>query len=254
MRVRSSISVLLAAAALVAAAGPPVHAAEASPPAAAPPHLTVTEPARVSIRCFWLEPADQVQRALRRYTPDHRGSTYTCADGWHEAFLPIDTVPAVFVESERGRLLGAHDSDITDTDPRWPATCDRCSFAFGAEHRRQVFTQLLYRRTDTGALLTLRDAPAGAMWDAWWYPANGAWRGADGRALIVKTPGGEWHVDGRASNCTMPTDCEHKCWVRHGEPPNVTVDKNGRTCGAGAGSILAGSYHGFLRQGQLVPA
>lgn len=26
------------------------------------------------------------------------------------------------------------------------------------------------------------------------------------------------------------------CWVRHGEPPNVTVDKNG---------------HGFLRNGEL---
>jgi hypothetical protein len=43
----------------------------------------------------------------------------------------------------------------------------------------------------------------------------------------------------------------HKCWVRHGEPPNHTVDKRGNTCGAGAGSILSGSYHGFLRDGSF---
>jgi hypothetical protein len=41
--------------------------------------------------------------------------------------------------------------------------------------------------------------------------------------------------------------------VRHGEAPNITVDKNGVTCGAGAGSIQCGSYHGFLRNGELVP-
>lgn len=45
----------------------------------------------------------------------------------------------------------------------------------------------------------------------------------------------------------------HKCWVRHGDPraSNVTVDKNGDTCSAGAGSILAGDYHGFLQAGVL---
>jgi hypothetical protein len=47
----------------------------------------------------------------------------------------------------------------------------------------------------------------------------------------------------------MPDDGEHRCWVRHGEPPRITVDKNGPTCQAGAGSILAGDYHGFLRDG-----
>lgn len=34
----------------------------------------------------------------------------------------------------------------------------------------------------------------------------------------------------------------------------ITVDKNGTTCAAGAGSISAGPYHGFLRNGQLVDA
>jgi hypothetical protein len=37
--------------------------------------------------------------------------------------------------------------------------------------------------------------------------------------------------------------------VRHGEPPQITVDKRGLTCHAGAGSIALGSYHGFLHNG-----
>lgn len=61
-----------------------------------------------------------------------------------------------------------------------------------------------------------------------------------------------WDIDSRANNCTMPTDKKHRCWVRHGEPPQITVDKNGLTCAAGAGSIQTGSWHGFLRNGQLV--
>lgn len=119
-------------------------------------------------------------------------------------------------------------------------------------------TQLaLYRRADTGEEMTLSEAPAGAMWDAHWYGRDkkggpwGAGRGTDGLWLVVKTPGGEWLPDMRASNCTMPDDNEHRCWVRHGAPPEVTVDKNGLTCGAGAGSIGIGSYHGFLRAGCL---
>lgn len=73
----------------------------------------------------------------------------------------------------------------------------------------------------------------------------------DGPQLHVMTPGGLWVIDSRASNCGLPYDYEHRCWVRHGEPPVVTVDKNGRTCHAGGGSIMCGSYHGFLQGGVL---
>lgn len=81
--------------------------------------------------------------------------------------------------------------------------------------------------------------------------------GPDGRALTVVCPNGmHWEIDGRASNCTMPDDPEHYCWVRHGRPEDGTlhVDKNGKTCGAGAGSIQMGGYHGFLHNGQLTAA
>jgi hypothetical protein len=76
----------------------------------------------------------------------------------------------------------------------------------------------------------------------------------DGTHLTVVLPNGEyWDIDSRANNCTMKEDRIHRCWIRHGEPPNVTVDKNGPTCQAGAGSIMAGSYHGFLRNGEFTP-
>lgn len=106
-------------------------------------------------------------------------------------------------------------------------------------------------RSDGGGETTIRDAPPGAMWDAWWYP----WKGPDGRSLMVRCPNGrDWSIDGRASNCTLPDDQEHRCWVRTGDPPSVTVSKSApgqRTCSAGGGSIQAGDYHGFLRDGRL---
>lgn len=71
--------------------------------------------------------------------------------------------------------------------------------------------------------------------------------------LHVVLPNGHWwDIDGRAANCTLPQDKTHRCWVRHGTPPHITVDKNGPTCSAGAGSILSDGYHGFLREGRLV--
>lgn len=71
--------------------------------------------------------------------------------------------------------------------------------------------------------------------------------------LYVVCPDGVWwDIDSRSNNCTMRTDKIHHCWVRHGTPPNITVDKNGATCNAGAGSIQTGSWHGFLRNGELV--
>lgn len=97
----------------------------------------------------------------------------------------------------------------------------------------------------------LKDAPVGAMWDATWYHGVDYLTGPDGHSYMVRTPGGDWCIDSKASNCTRKDDNVHKCWVRHGEAPNLTVDKNGNTCSAGAGSIQCGNYHGFLRNGYL---
>jgi hypothetical protein len=79
---------------------------------------------------------------------------------------------------------------------------------------------------------------------------------ADNRVLNVQTPGGSWCIDSYCSNCTRRGE-PHSCWCRHGEAPNITVDKipnpGETTCSAGAGSIQCGDYHGFLRNGFLVP-
>lgn len=113
-----------------------------------------------------------------------------------------------------------------------------------------------WQRMDTGELTTLKDAPPGAMWNAEWLQGFPGWCGDDGLALIVKLPNGnDWHIDGVANNCPDKEDSNaggHKCWVRHGTAPNITVDKNGNTCNAGGGSISSGSYHGFLRNGEFV--
>lgn len=61
-----------------------------------------------------------------------------------------------------------------------------------------------------------------------------------------------WDIDGQANNCTNPTNKRHHCWIRHGEPPAISVDKDGVTCSAGAGSIQTKTWHGYLRNGQLV--
>lgn len=123
----------------------------------------------------------------------------------------------------------------------------------------------IYRRSDTGVVVPLSMVPVGAMWYADWmqegYDPNpgeqslAAWRGPDGHTLVVRVRENfNWSPDRRASNCTRLDDDRHKCWVRHGAPPDITVDKAGDTCSAGAGSIIApDGWHGFLRNGVLEP-
>jgi hypothetical protein len=84
------------------------------------------------------------------------------------------------------------------------------------------------------------------------YPKNMYWDNQEGPYLMAVLPNGNhWCIDSRASNCTLPEDRFHRCWCRHGEVPDITVDKNGITCSAGAGSIQSGDYHGFLRNGEF---
>jgi hypothetical protein len=139
----------------------------------------------------------------------------------------------------------------------FPARCE-CGFSFTSERSNSLSCGHRLIRKDTGETQRhIHQFGTGAMWRATWYKNDTTglygwdWDNATEAPLIVRTPGGDWNIDGRASNCTMPNDKTHRCWVRHGEPPNIHVDKNGHTCGAGAGSIIAGNYHGFLHNGQL---
>jgi hypothetical protein len=163
---------------------------------------------------------------------------------------------------------GVHDYE---GDSRWPEKCDGCGKTWaelGVDPKRQVSCDRLYD-TETGEL------SPGCMfwsdWEHWEEPVTGrsrdgvtttykvptacphGWSNCDGRHLHAITPDGhEWDVDGRASNCNRQEDQEHRCWVRTGEPPNVTAGKGGNTCSAGAGSIAAPNWHGFLRAGEFV--
>jgi hypothetical protein len=197
----------------------------------------------VNIACFFLEPAGRTRHWLRRYV---HGSTCSAGEmSYHNAETFIGVRPVL----EDDRTL---EERTPRDDPRWPTHCS-CGYEFQPDDEWQDFTRELYRRADTGEEMTLAAAPHGAMWFAPWLSDCDEYRGPDGRTLVVKLPpdGHQWIVDSRASNCTMPDDKTHKCWVRHGEPPLVTVDKNGPTCNAGAGSILTPHWHGFLRNGQL---
>lgn len=128
---------------------------------------------------------------------------------------------------------------------RTPCTC-------GDSKCTSTDARKIYKRMDTGEECDPWEIE-GAMFfvDSKSY----TWQGPDGKCLVVVTPAGPWFVDSVCSNCTRKEDKVHKCWVRHGEAPNITVDKNGDTCAAGAGSIMirAGekSYHGMLRNGVL---
>lgn len=192
----------------------------------------------MSVKAFWLEPTDVHEISLRRYCPS---SEVKCDGGemsYHNAQVVVGTEP------DEGKASTGFPAEY-EGDARWPKYC-ACGYEFAKDDAWQVNRRALHTRSDGGPETTLLDAPPGAMWDAHWMTR----KGPDGRSLVAKLPNGdEWMIDGRASNCTMPEDKEHRCWVRHGEPPNLTVDKNGNTCKAGAGSIGSGNYHGFLQGG-----
>lgn len=221
----------------------------------------------MSIPVFFLTPTDQVRVRLRRF----HGGGLPCDAAGHwccDASVVIhEAAPAkAWVEDYRDEAFNRTCSrtlseQVSADDARWPTHCARCGAAFAGGATSQVWAEALHSGSPDGALYTLRDAPVGAMWDAFWMADVPGFTGADGIALMVRTPGGEWHVDSEASNCTRPGDLTHKCWVRHGDPRDpqglhsgvkLHVDKAGDTCSAGAGSIQCGSYHGFLHQGALV--
>jgi hypothetical protein len=170
---------------------------------------------------------------------------------YHDAMIPIEQSHEV-MDMEKGHWVddGRTAKDFIG-DPRWPTHC-ACGYEFQTTDEWQLFSSHIYKRAETSEEMTLRDAPDGAMWDATWLHDWPAMCGADGRSIICKVPTNhDWQIDGLCSNCTRPNEL-HKCWVRHGEPPNLTVDKDGDTCAAGGGSILTPTWHGFLRNGELV--
>lgn len=217
------------------------------------------------VPCYFLVPTSRVRQYLRRYHSGSQPGDAACpvhGMGYHNAWTPIGEAPAHYQDG----YLSQATPTPPESDPRWPTTC-ACGYVFQARDPWQLFESLLYQRQDTGEEMTLREAGPGAMWNADWlirgldYSSPQAatqpwpWKpGPDGLCLTVRLPDGhDWIIDSRSSNCTMPQDNVHSCWVRHGTPPNISVGKSGGlTCSAGGGSIMSPSgWHGFLTNGIL---
>lgn len=227
------------------------------------------------IKCYLLVPTQRCTLHFRRYSQDARLRCPDAGHDYHNAMVSVGVYPEVKDDKGYNRHPWKP-LDPSFVDPRWPTKCDACDYVFQPKDPKQEFTQTIYRRADTGDEFTLRDATPGAIYEAPWMSDH--WSGTDGRSFYCRLPGGhDWFIDGRASNCTAlcktcgkqyadhfdkKTPCQnfvpldgdkHRCWCRHGEAPNFTVDKNCTTCSAGAGSIISpNGWHGFLREGKLV--
>ena len=202
------------------------------------------------IKCFVMEPTDQYDVYLRKYETTEPGS----CEGrkwYHDSqnFLGrcYEQELLSYDPDAKTHSIGDY---LPHGDGRWPVAC-KCGFKFTGQATHQYFPHRLYKHVDTGELFTQSDFPVGALWRAAYLEEYKPYCGIDGQSWMCRTPGGDWNIDSRASNCTMPNDTVHKCWCRHGIAPNFTVDKVGLTCAAGAGSIQCGSYHGFLQNGFL---
>lgn len=170
----------------------------------------------------------------------------------HNAIRPLVDSPSF----EDWKLGGNIDDYIGDC---WPTHCEYCGaevpvYDGGIQVHRQVHRDRLYN-TESG-----HPEPGDMFWAKWrhdseWEHFYCPWDNCNdsrGHLHVILPDGHEWDIDGRCNNCTLPEDKLHRCWVREGEPPNITVGKGGNTCSAGAGSVMSGSWHGFLINGELV--
>ena len=187
---------------------------------------------------------------LRRFWDSRGGNIHGQKYGVHEARVLVLELDG---PREHGGKTVEEVYGRFENDPRWPSVCATCNVAFPDEAIHQVFAQDRYD-TPSGNL------EPGCMYWAGWYHFNHScpwWDNCNdprGHLMVVLPNGIEWDIDSRARNCTLPDDRTHRCWSKSGEPPRITAGKDGPTCTAGQGSIQAGDYHGFLRDGVLTNA
>jgi hypothetical protein len=188
-----------------------------------------------AIQCFLIEPTGQARRYLRRFVWSAVTAGH-CPNHYHDAKAYLDILaegPAVISTMDPWAV-------VTKADPRWPARCAHCEYTFNDSDQYQLTTQREYVRRDTGERGIIADFPAGAMWWATWLADEDFRSGMDhhsyrrGQAhLIVKTPAGDWDVDGPSENGNG--------WARTGDAPLVAVRPSVWVNQGGDPS-----YHGFL--------
>lgn len=198
----------------------------------------------MGIKCFMIEPTNRSRRWLRRYSTAEADCPAAPGRKYHNAMAQIEDGACHLIDDERPHFAADDEATAKDTwprdDARWPTHC-ACGYEFQPGDHWQVFWHAIYRRPDTGDEMTLYDCPPGAMWEAFWMPYS---KGPDGKCLAVALPpdGGNhsWCIDGPS----YQDGKEGPGWTRTGTPPNLTVSP----------SILTPRYHGWLRNGELVPA
>ena len=176
------------------------------------------------VACFFCERVPRIRRYLRRFVMGDSQCPSHPSRGCHnKVFLDdIDYPDAVIRVFEHPR-----------DDPRWPKQCV-CGHTFQASDYWQVFSDWLFKRVDTGEVLTTEAMPPGAIYRAHWHEDFSDWRGPDSFSLICRLPNGlDWFIDGPANNGPG--------WDRTGVVPRLTCSP----------SILAGDYHGYLTDGVL---
>ena len=172
------------------------------------------------IPCFFLTQTDRAEVALRRYCHDVPGKQCPGPFGSHDVEVVIGVEDVLWKQKDGYRTYDGKTKEVIHSDERWPARCASCEYLFVPEDEWQTNHHLLYSRSDLPEeTITLRKAPVGAMWYVDW---GEDYLGPDGKTLMVKVPAvqngqsfpHEWCIDGRASNCTLPDDTEHRCWCR----------------------------------------
>lgn len=174
------------------------------------------------------------QRNLRRY---RAGTGQDCAaHGYHDAIRQIGEVSA----ADHIKVIS---DDWPHDDPRWPAECDCGSYRFTPDDRWQRNDARIFRLPD-GAEFHFwgsfgRFAPPGTMIRADWYDEFSDHPGHIESWLIALPDGGEWITSQRASGGGY--------WTVTGTPPKITASP----------SVFHNAptgWHGFVRDGELVPA
>ncbi len=177
------------------------------------------------VRCFLLTKTDEVEVNLRRYAFTREGDAVPFCGRRERRYPGGDELVYDFHNAEVAiaREVGSIAADLNGDstiktveldDPAWPIACV-CGYRFRDEDAKQENRDRLYRRSDTGELVTLSRAPAGALYDAEHFHLDGFQRNGDGMSLVCKTPAGEWLIDGPASNGPG--------WTRTGAPPDIVV-------------------------------
>ena len=196
------------------------------------------------IRCFLLVPTEWVRDTLRRYAGHY------LEDGTPNEHRTCPLMPGQYsYHNAEVELPDRHEPEdichgmrVTPQDARWPVACS-CGYRFAHWDEYQFVAHRLYRKVGTDERMPLHRAPVGAMWyDDWMTEDRGGkpgdlWYGPDGRCLVVRTPGGDWVVDGPSKQ--RPAD---HGWTRSGRPPEISVIP----------AIKLGGYHGWLTEGYLV--